>query len=868
MDNRTLPTVYLCVLLVFILAIGSACTPAPSTPMATTPHAVEPVTISFAANESARDTYMTLIEAFEAENPHIQIRFESLNTITEITDTTSNHSNQQLAQTVHAVDTATVSFVTPDDIPHGYLRNLTPFINADRTFQRDDYHNGALEILSQDGDIYLLPHARPVFFTSYNKELWSQSQLPPPTPEWTWQDLIAAAEQIATNSTQGDQIYGIDGATSTFIGRIGSQTDLLNTPLDQTTLDNPTVATLLEEVIALTENGVFYEETVHSGQEFDMEALQQLILDQRLGIWSPDILAFLPPEQQPDFEIGTIATPPLPTPFFWGSISGFIMSNGTQHPEEAWRWLSFLSQQPAPYQLEAPKAISYLPARQSIAKQVGYWDQLNDEAETAIQTILERPGSVFDYSLDERLYMALYSALYAALSGEQTPEEALQSAQTMLENNIAQAQTQAQPVGTPEPFVVATPMPDEAPAGAATITFGTLGFNDDQMRQIARSFHEQQSDVFVNIDSSSAGPNRNFANTAANTDCFMWIDPPHLEQMDTTLDLQPLIDADNTFALDNYATGLLTSYQRESELHGLPYAVDLLALAHNQELFEAAGIEPPNSEWTPADFQAAAQQLTLGSGDDQQYGYATTGPHPKELFFFLDRLGVSTTQDSDPVQPNFTDPRLIEAVQWYIDLLRSTSPHTQLQGYTVDSWPTVGSEAIFQGHAGMWFVFGLSSVDNGSSRFTTVLTPPPLSTGTVTTNRLRMLGLHISAKTSQPGACWTWLKHLTNNTSGLQGLFPANRALITNQTLPDGAAEVYAAYDEALSQSTTTPTNDTMIDYFWFLRAVDQALQGANLTEELTNAQTLTQQYLACVRGNTDGATCATQIDPDYNGLR
>ncbi|MEM8531407.1 MAG: extracellular solute-binding protein [Chloroflexota bacterium] len=854
--------------LIFVVALFSACTLTSPTPMATTPNAVEPVTISFAAKESARDTYMPLIEAFEAKNPHIQIRFESLNTITEITDTTSNHSNPQLVQTVHVVDTAAVSFVTPDDIPRGYLRNLTPFIDTDLTFQRDDYHNGALEALSQDSNIYLLPHTHSVPLMSYNKELWNQSELPPPTPDLTWQDLMAAVEQIASTSSNTDTIYGTEGAFIEFISGLNERTEVLTTPIDQISLDDPTIATLLEEVIALTENGVIYEEIVHSGQEFDMEALQQLILDQRLGIWSPDILSFLPPEQQPDFEIGTIATPPIPMPFFWGSAPGFIMSNGTQHPGEAWRWLSFLSQQPGPFQVEVTQVPSHFPARKSIAEQVGYWDKLDDEAEVVIQTILERPDSGFDHSFDERLYMTLYSALYAALSGEQTPEEALQDAQTMLEDNIAQAQTQAQPVGTPEPFVVATPMPDEAPAGAATITFGTLGFNDDQMRQIVRSFHQQQAEVFVNIDGSNAGPNRNFANTAANTDCFMWIDPPHLEQMDATLDLQPLIDADNTFVLDNYATGLLTPYQRESELHGLPYAVDLLTLAYNQELFEATGIETPDPEWTPADFQAAAQQLTLGSGDEQQYGYATTGPHPKELFFFLDRLEVSTTQGNDPVQPNFTDPRLIKAVQWYIDLLRSTSPHTQLQGYTIDSWPTVGSEAIFQGRAGMWFVFGLNSINNDSTTFTTVLTSPPLSTGTVTTNRLRMLGLHISANTNQPRACWTWLKHLTNDTSGLQGLFPANRSLITNQTLPDGATEVYAAYDEALSQSTATPTNDAMIDYFWFLRAVDRALQGTDLAEELTDAQTLTEQYLACVRGDSDGATCATQTDPEYNGLR
>ena len=55
-----------------------------------------------------------------------------------------------------------------------------------------------------------------------------------------------------------------------------------------------------------------------------------------------------------------------------------------------------------------------------------------------------------------------------------------------------------------------------------------------------------------------------------------------------------------------------------------------------------------------------------------------------------------------------------------------------------------------------------------------------------------------------------------------------------------------------------------MIDYYWFYQAIDHALQGKNLEQELAAAQTLTEQYVACVRSDGDGQTCAQQVDPNY----
>jgi hypothetical protein len=58
------------------------------------------------------------------------------------------------------------------------------------------------------------------------------------------------------------------------------------------------------------------------------------------------------------------------------------------------------------------------------------------------------------------------------------------------------------------------------------------------------------------------------------------------------------------------------------------------------------------------------------------------------------------------------------------------------------------------------------------------------------------------------------------------------------------------------------------MDYFWFGRAVDRALQDADLAAELSEAQLLTEQFLACTRDGAEAAVCATQVDPTYEGFK
>jgi hypothetical protein len=159
--------------------------------------------------------------------------------------------------------------------------------------------------------------------------------------------------------------------------------------------------------------------------------------------------------------------------------------------------------------------------------------------------------------------------------------------------------------------------------------------------------------------------------------------------------------------------------------------------------------------------------------------------------------------------------------------------------------------------------------------FTTAIAPLPLGEGGLTADDFYTRGIYISAQTQQPEACWTWLKYLSEDLSGLEGGFPARTSLAQSEAFvkqaQPGAAEVYQAYAEALQRSSGADERSesifrSSIDFFWFFRAVDRALQGNDLERELSDAQTLTEQFLACVRGGVDGSVCAKQVDPDYEG--
>ncbi len=105
------------------------------------------------------------------------------------------------------------------------------------------------------------------------------------------------------------------------------------------------------------------------------------------------------------------------------------------------------------------------------------------------------------------------------------------------------------------------------------------------------------------------------------------------------LDLTEFLTNDHSF-FNDFEQGCLNIYNYNGKQYGLPHTLMCRALLYNKDLFDQAGVEYPNTDWTWTDFAEAAQQLTVRkSGRVSQWGFQLA-PHVPGMFsLFLEQAG-------------------------------------------------------------------------------------------------------------------------------------------------------------------------------------------------------------------------------------
>jgi ABC-type glycerol-3-phosphate transport system substrate-binding protein len=228
--------------------------------------------------------------------------------------------------------------------------------------------------------------------------------------------------------------------------------------------------------------------------------------------------------------------------------------------------------------------------------------------------------------------------------------------------------------------------------------------------------------------------------------------------------------------------------------------------------------------------------------------------------------------------PSFTDEAVAQAITQYITLLSEYSPHGEFSGYRNDGGFAAAGGLAEDGRVGMWYSGGIGRMairiggpEEQARRPDIAVAPPPLGAGGLTGADFSSDAMLIAARSAAPEACWAWLKFLSEQAGGLGESFPARTSVATSEAYLSqarpGAAELYAAYGAALADPASAEDPYTGVDLFWLFQAVDRAMQGEELERELAEAQTLTEQYLACVAGGETPESCATATDPGYAGF-
>jgi len=154
--------------------------------------------------------------------------------------------------------------------------------------------------------------------------------------------------------------------------------------------------------------------------------------------------------------------------------------------------------------------------------------------------------------------------------------------------------------------------------------------------------------------------------------------PPALAVMLST-DLYDLINAGYIAPMDRYISSMkngqsylndffpafLANSRYDGKIWSIPFQRSAVVMYYNADLFKKEGLQPPDS-WES--WAAAAQKLTVRNGDQvTRWGLEYPSGWPYWLFQPL-ALGNGQNIFKSPTEVAFNNPKVIEAVQFYIDL--------------------------------------------------------------------------------------------------------------------------------------------------------------------------------------------------------
>ena len=147
------------------------------------------------------------------------------------------------------------------------------------------------------------------------------------------------------------------------------------------------------------------------------------------------------------------------------------------------------------------------------------------------------------------------------------------------------------------------------------------------------------------------------------------IDFPTLASRNVFLDLEPFLARSDKVRRTDFFGALLQAFTWDGRQRVLPRDVSNLVMFYNKDLFRAAGVPFPTSDWTWDDYLAKAQALTRdtnGDGNKDQWGTSFPTFYLFWQPFVWSNGGSWLTEDKRQFRLN--SPESVEGLQWYVDL--------------------------------------------------------------------------------------------------------------------------------------------------------------------------------------------------------
>lgn len=223
--------------------------------------------------------------------------------------------------------------------------------------------------------------------------------------------------------------------------------------------------------------------------------------------------------------------------------------------------------------------------------------------------------------------------------------------------------------------------------------FISNGGNEENLDTIIAAFEEENPDITIDVTTLPYADYFTALQTdlAGGTEADVFdIEYANFRSYAANGVIAPL-DGVDTAALD---TSLAEAYQFDGTQYALPSSFSNVVLYFNKDLFDAAGVEYPTADWTWADEQAAAEQLTDASagvfGDYQPISY-------NEYYKTVAQAGGEFLNE-DGTEVAFNSPEGIAGAEWLVNKSGTTMPTAEQGAGT----PDYDSGLFLDGKLAMW----------------------------------------------------------------------------------------------------------------------------------------------------------------------
>jgi len=159
------------------------------------------------------------------------------------------------------------------------------------------------------------------------------------------------------------------------------------------------------------------------------------------------------------------------------------------------------------------------------------------------------------------------------------------------------------------------------------------------------------------------------------------------------------------FNMDDFTAPSLGFYKRSGKLYGVAYDCGPGMLFYNKDLFDKAGVQYPNDNWTLDDLKQAAIKLTSGTGHSKIFGLnaAPTPGNGSVAPSYLYPFGARYVDEPQETQCFINQPQAVQAMEWWMELLSKYQAVPNLsdqQSFLQQTAFTLGRAAMY--HSGSW----------------------------------------------------------------------------------------------------------------------------------------------------------------------